>query len=45
MLLRELFRSASVTITAPDDPSGVNTKWLVDHEQLMANIEDEIEHE
>lgn len=42
-LLKEVLSDASILQTADDDPSGIRSKYLVDHEQLMKNIEDKIE--
>jgi hypothetical protein len=42
-LLQELFRTAVVTRTVPDDPSGLSTTYLVDQEQLMRNLEDALD--
>ncbi len=42
-LIRDLFRDAVLTRSAPDDPSGLYTTYLVDHEQLMRNIESKLE--
>ncbi len=43
LLLQELFKNAVVSETAPDDPSGISTVYLVDQEQLMRNLETAIE--
>lgn len=45
IMLRQLFRTAVIMQTASDDPSGLATKYLVDQEQLMANLESAIEEE
>ncbi len=42
-LLRELFSNAVISETDPDDMSGLSTKYYVDQEQLLKNIEAEIE--
>jgi hypothetical protein len=42
-LLQELFRTAVLTRSVPDDPSGLSTTYLVDQEQLMRNLEDALE--
>lgn len=44
-LLQELFRNSVISVTQPDDPSGLSTQWLVDQEALLANIERELEKE
>ena len=41
-LLRYLLSDASIGHTDPEDHSGLNTDWYVDHDKLMKNIEDEI---
>lgn len=42
-LLRELVRNATYSWTSPDDHSGVSTRYYLDQEQLMLNIESELE--
>jgi hypothetical protein len=42
-LLRDLLRDATIAETHPDDWSGCNTRYYVDQEQLMKNIEAELE--
>lgn len=42
-MLRELLRDAIHTQTQPDDASGLGTRYFVDQEQLMKNIEYELE--
>jgi hypothetical protein len=42
ILLRDLLRDASISHTDPDDHSGCNTRYYVDQEQLLRNIEAEI---
>lgn len=44
LLLRELLRDASIMQSDPDDASGCNTRYYVDQEQLMRNIEAALEH-
>jgi hypothetical protein len=44
-LLREVFRESARAVYADDDPSGYRTKYLVDHEELMAELERRIEKE
>lgn len=42
-LLRELLRDAYISETDPDDMSGCNTRYYIDQEQLLKNIEHELE--
>lgn len=42
LLLKELISISFCSITDPDDLSGLNTKYLVDQELLLENIEKEI---
>lgn len=42
-MIRELLRTAYLSHTDPDDQSGCSTKYFVDQEQLMRNIEAELE--
>lgn len=44
LLLKVLYRTG-IGRTAPDDPSGISTVYVVDHEQLVKNIETELEKE
>lgn len=43
ILFRELLRDAAIMKSAQDDPSGLQTQYLVDQEQLMKNIEAELD--
>lgn len=40
LLLKELLQNAIITETDPDDYSGLSTRYYVDQEKLMANIEE-----
>ena len=42
-MLQELLRTAVISETDPDDISGCNTRYYVDQEQLMKNIETELD--
>lgn len=44
-LLKELIGPCSIGISKPDDPSGMSTRYYVDHEQLMSYVEEEIKKE
>jgi len=41
-LLRELVRDAVIYESQPGDESGLSTKYYVDQEQLMVNLEHQI---
>ena len=43
--LQELLRDAVFSSTDPDDRSGCDTRYLVDQEQLMKNLQDAINRE
>lgn len=42
LLLQELLCNAILTKTDPEDYSGLSTRYYVDQEQLMKNIETEL---
>jgi len=42
-LLYTLVKDAAIMQTDPDDLSGLNTKYFVDQEQLLRNIEAKLE--
>lgn len=43
LLLQELLRNAYYAYTDEQDASGISTKYYVDQEQLLKNINDELE--